>query len=118
MSLRIVIGLVPFLVGDLVVCRWLMVPSISLRVLEMYACLCLAVHHICYDMFVMCQDSVRVSSQFHSWVMMDAGLYLMSIAFRCSVVPSYSERCTELPSIPYARHTDTTWFGLSDIATM
>ena len=32
------------------------------------------------------RDSVRVSSQFHSCVMMNAGLYLMSIAFICSVV--------------------------------
>ena len=86
MSLLSVTGSVAFLVEDLVVCRWLMVPSITLRVLEMFVCPCLVVHHICYDMFVMCQDSVRVSSQFHSCVMMDARLHLMSIAFKCSVV--------------------------------
>ena len=34
--------------------------------------------HVCYV--------PGLSSQFHSCVMMDAGLYLMSIAFRCSVV--------------------------------
>ena len=36
--------------------------------------------HVCYV------PGLRVSSQFHSCVMMDAGLYLMSIAFICSVV--------------------------------